>query len=270
MTKVAFAVSAHPDDIEFTMAGTLILLKQADYEIHYMTVANGSCGSTEYDAVTTARIRHQEAQDAAAFIGAVYHDSLCADLEIFYNSSLLKRLGAVIRAVAPDIILTHPPQDYMEDHMNTCRLVVTAAFARGMPNYAVDPPTPAVGKPVTLYHCMPHGLQTPMRRPVQPDLYVDVGSVLATKLDMLACHRSQKEWLDASQGINAYLDYLETENREMGRMSRRFDYAEGWTRHLHFGYCAENANPLVDDIAAQLVGEIRDEDSAEIPRCAED
>lgn len=256
MTKVAFAVSAHPDDIEFTMAGTLILLKQAGYEIHYMTVANGSCGNVEHDAATTARIRRQEAKDAAAFIDAVFHDSLCEDLEIFYNSNLLKRLGAVMREVAPDIILTHPPQDYMEDHMNTCRLVMTAAFARGMPNYPVDPPTPPVDKPVTIYHCMPHGLQTPLRQTVQPDLYVDVGSVLTTKLDMLARHRSQKEWLDASQGINSYLDYLETENREMGRMSGRFEYAEGWTRHLHFGYCDENANPLVDSLPAQLVVQI--------------
>ncbi len=248
MTKVAFAICAHPDDIEFMMAGTLILLKQAGYEIHYMTVANGSCGSVEYDTETTVRIRRKEAQDAAAFIGAVFHDSLCADLEIFYNADLLKRLAAVIRTVAPDIILTHPPQDYMEDHMNTCRLAVTAAFARGMPNYQVDPPTPPVDKSVTLYHCMPHGLQTPLRQPVQAELYVDVGSVLGTKLDMLACHRSQKEWLDASQGIDSYLDYLETENREMGRMSGHFEHAEGWNRHLHFGYCEESANPLVDDL----------------------
>lgn len=252
MTKVAFAISAHPDDIEFTMAGTLILLKQAGYEIHYLTVANGSCGSVMTDAETTVRIRRQEAQDAAAFIGAEFHHSLCPDLEIFYNADLLKRLAAVIRTVAPDIILTHPPQDYMEDHMNTCRLAVTAAFARGMRNYSVNPPTPPVDKPVTLYHCMPHGLQTPMRQPVKSELFVDVSNVLATKLEMLACHRSQKEWLDASQGINSYLDYLETENMEMGRMSGSFDYAEGWTRHLHFGYCDESANPLMDDLSAEL------------------
>ncbi|MCP4167532.1 MAG: LmbE family protein [Chloroflexi bacterium] len=253
MTKVAFAISAHPDDIEFTMAGTLILLKRAGYKIHYMTVANGSCGSVEYDAEAITKIRRQESQEAAAFIGAVYHDSLCADLEIFYNASLLKRLGAVMREVAPDIILTHPPQDYMEDHMNTCRLVLTAAFARGIPNYPVDPPTPAVDKPVTVYHSMPHGLLTPMRRPVQPDLYVDVSDVLATKRATLARHRSQKEWLDVSQGIDSYLDYLELENREMGRMSENFDYAEGWIRHLHFGYCDENANPLVEHLPRQLV-----------------
>ena len=43
--KHAFAVAAHPDDIEFVMAGTLILLRRAGYELHYMNIANGCCGS---------------------------------------------------------------------------------------------------------------------------------------------------------------------------------------------------------------------------------
>ena len=36
---------------------------------------------------------------------------------------LMRALTAVIREVRPTIVLTHPPQDYMEDHTNTCRLV---------------------------------------------------------------------------------------------------------------------------------------------------
>ena len=45
MTKRAMAIAAHPDDIEFMMAGTLILLKESGYEIHYMTLSDGNCGS---------------------------------------------------------------------------------------------------------------------------------------------------------------------------------------------------------------------------------
>jgi len=32
--------------------------------------------------------------------------------------------------------------------------------------------------------------------------------------------------------------------REVGRLSRRFTYAEGWRRHLHYGFCGENDDPL--------------------------
>ncbi len=170
MTKRVFAVVAHPDDIEFMMAGTMMLLRDAGYELHYMTVADGSCGSIQTDAVTTARIRREEAMEAAAFVGATYHESICADLEIFYEIGLLRRLGSVMRAVAPDIVLTHPPQDYMEDHMNTCRLVLTAAFARGMPNFVVMPSSPPVENPVALYHALPYGLRSPLGDPVRSTL----------------------------------------------------------------------------------------------------
>ena len=55
--KTAFAIAAHPDDIEFFMSGTLMLLAEAGYEIHYMNVANGCCGTTQYDRQTTRRPR---------------------------------------------------------------------------------------------------------------------------------------------------------------------------------------------------------------------
>mgnify|MGYP000867140096 CR=1 FL=1 len=42
---VVLAAVAHPDDIEFMMAGTLFLLKQAGAEIHLWNLANGCCGS---------------------------------------------------------------------------------------------------------------------------------------------------------------------------------------------------------------------------------
>ena len=43
------------------------------------------------------------------------------------------------------------------------------------------------------------------RRPVMPDAYVDTATVHDQKRDALACHASQKEWLDATQGMDSYL-----------------------------------------------------------------
>ena len=31
---------------------------------------------------------------------------------------------------------------------------------------------------------------------------------------------------------------------EVGHMSKRFKYAEGWRRHLHLGYSATDGDPL--------------------------
>src|SRR3954468_23260993 len=105
--KTVIAIGAHPDDIEFYMAGTLLLFKKAGFEIHYLNVASGNCGSTEYNAATTRSIRNTEARAAAKILGAHFHSNLTDDLEILYNLDLLRALTAVIREVKPFVILTH-------------------------------------------------------------------------------------------------------------------------------------------------------------------
>jgi len=243
--KTALAIAAHPDDIELLMSGTLMLLGRAGYEIHYMNVANGCCGTTQYDAETIARLRRDEAISAAASIGAVFHESICNDLEIFYDQPTLAKVASLIREVAPQILLTHSPVDYMEDHTNTCRLAVTAAFTRGMPNFPVDPPRPAVAQPVTVYHAQPYSHHDPLGTVVEPEIFVDVSSVIDRKTEMLALHASQKKWLDESQGQDSYLRTMRELDAFAGRMSGRFQYAEGWRRHLHLGFCGQTDDPLV-------------------------
>src|SRR5712671_1451118 len=199
--KSAIAIAAHPDDIEFYMAGTLLLLKQAGYDIHYMNVANGNCGSVDHNSAKAIAVRRKEGQAAARILGATYHESLCNDVEIMYDLKLLRRLAAVIREVKPTIVLTHSPQDYMEDHMITCRLLVTAAFTRGMPNFKTTPSRRAADYETTVYHGMPHGLCDQLRRRITAGLYVNTASVHKTKHEALAAHKSQQNWLDASQGM---------------------------------------------------------------------
>jgi LmbE family N-acetylglucosaminyl deacetylase len=251
--KRAFAVAAHPDDIEFVMAGTLIQLRGAGYEIHYMNIANGCCGSTEYSAQHTAEVREREAISACDLIGAEFHRSLVNDLEIFYNHETLTRLAAVMREVAPEILLVHAPSDYMEDHMNACRLSVTAAFARGMPNYPTVPPREPVERAVTIYHAQPHGNRDALGQPVHPAMFVDIRGVLDLKTKMLACHKSQQQWLDTSQKLNSYLDSMHELSREVGRMSGRFEVAEGWRRHAHLGFCAADDDPLAVALKSSIM-----------------
>jgi LmbE family N-acetylglucosaminyl deacetylase len=245
MAPRVFAIAAHPDDIEFGMAGTLILLAGAGCEIHYMNIANGSCGSVEHDAQATAEIRLAEAMNAAGRIGATFHPPLVADIEIFYNRELLAGVASVMRAVAPDIVLAPSPQDYMEDHENSCRLAVTAAFCRGMRNFPVDPPAVPIEGDVVVYHAQPHGNRDSLNRLVRPDFFIDISSVIDEKTNMLAEHKSQKEWLDHSQGMNAYLDTMKGYAAEMGSLSTQYELAEGWRRHNPLGLCAVDADPLV-------------------------
>jgi N-acetylglucosamine malate deacetylase 1 len=246
MTCRVFAIAAHADDIEFGMAGTLLLLVKAGCEIHYMNIANGSCGSTVHDASKIADLRLQEAKNAASMIGAVFHPPLVPDIEIFYEKDLLAKIGSIMRLIDPDILLVPSPDDYMEDHMNTCRLAVSAAFCRGMQNFPVDPPRNSVNREITVYHAQPHGNRNYLNCLVQPDLFIDISSTIEKKISMLALHKSQKEWLDKSQGLNAYIDTMKKLATEIGSLSVRYKFAEGWRRHNPLGFCDGNTDPLVE------------------------
>jgi LmbE family N-acetylglucosaminyl deacetylase len=244
MAKRAFAVVAHPDDIEFVMAGTLLLLGQAGYELHYINVANGNCGTNKMSREEIEVVRTQEAKNAATKLGATFHPPIANDAEIFYTKELLAKLAATMREVAPEILLVQSPDDYMEDHMNSCRLAVSAAFMRGMPNFPTDPPRRPVAQDVTIYHAQPWSNRGQLNQLVHPQMFVDIESVIDIKRAALAEHKSQKDWLDESQGLDSYLDEMVAQCREVGGLSGRYKYAEGWRRHNPQGYCALDADPL--------------------------
>lgn len=245
------ALAAHPDDIEFLMAGTLLLLGEAGWELHYFNLSTGNCGSATVPSARLRVMRQKEARAAAGDLGARWHPPIADDLEIFYEDRLLRRVAAAMRRVRPSIVLTHSPVDYMEDHTNTCRLAVTAAFARGMPNYRTVPAVRAWSGELAVYHAMPHGLRGPLGEAIEADAWVDTASVQARKREALARHRSQRTWLDASQGMDSYLQAMDEFGRAAGRRSGRFRYAEGWRRHTHLGFHAEGWDPLAEALGAR-------------------
>jgi hypothetical protein len=79
---------------------------------------------------------------------------------------------------------------------------------------------------------------------VTPGAYVNTSSTHKLKREALAAHKSQQKWLDVSQGLNSYLLKMEDMSLELGRMSKKFQHAEGWRRHLHFGFCGPDDDPL--------------------------
>jgi LmbE family N-acetylglucosaminyl deacetylase len=243
-TGIVLAAAAHPDDIEFMMSGTLIHLAEAGWELHYHNIGSGSCGTATLSRDEIVRIRTDESRAAAESIGATFHPPLVDDIEILYEDGLLRRVAALVRQVQPTILLLQSPQDYMEDHMNSSRLMVTAAFCRAMVNYRTDPETKTTSQDMAVYHALPYGLRDQLRQPVEAEFYVDVSSVMERKKEMLACHKSQKEWLDHSQGMDSYLITMEDMCRDVGRGFSLFGYGEGWRRHSHLGFGPEGFDPL--------------------------
>ena len=252
-SKVALAVGAHPDDVEFMMAGTLALLGDAGYELHIMTVGNGNCGTAEHTQEEIVRIRGREARNAAALVGATYHRGLVNDIEIYYEDDLLRRVTARVREIQPNIVLTHSPQDYMEDHQNTSRLMVSACFCRGMRNWLSRPALPPTFQDCYLYHAQPFGNLDPLRNFIHPSLVVDVTAKMDVKDAMLRCHASQKNWLDVSQGKDAYIISGREHAAQVGDLCEpNVEYGEGFRQHLHVGLSGQDGDPL-SEVLGELV-----------------
>ena len=137
--------------------------------------------------------------------------------------------------------------------MNACRLAVTAAFARGMPNYPTRPPRPPVEQPVTIYHAQPHGNRDPLSAAGAARYFRGHWQRDGAEDGHAGLPPEPEEWLDASQGFDSYLQTMHELMREVGRMSGKFEYAEGWRRHSHLGLCAADADPLGDALAKQVM-----------------
>ncbi len=252
-SKVALATAAHPDDVEFMMAGTLSLLADAGYECHIFTIGNGNCGTAIHTHNEIVRLRGAEGHAAAKVIGATYHEGLVNDIEIFYEDELLRRVTAVIREIQPEIVLTQSPQDYMEDHQNSSRLTVSACFCRGMRNWVSRPSLEPTAQDVYLYHANPYGNRDGMRQLIQPGIFVDISDKIEVKEEMLRRHATQKDWLDVSQGKDSYLHAMREMCAEVGQMApTKVPYAEGFRQHLHVGLSAEDGDKLAEVLGGKV------------------
>src|SRR5262249_47174907 len=105
-TVRVLALHAHPDDVGFQCAGSLMLLRQAGCAVTIATMTPGDCGSAEQDAETIAAIRRDEARTSAALIEADYFCLEFRDLAIFNDDESRRRVTEMLRRTRPDIVLT--------------------------------------------------------------------------------------------------------------------------------------------------------------------
>jgi N-acetylglucosamine malate deacetylase 1 len=235
------ALHAHPDDIELQCAGTLLLLKRAGCEITVATMTGGDKGSAELGPDEISAIRRGEAARSAALLGAEYLCLGFRDLEICFDNESRRVVIETVRKTRPDLVLTAPPVDYMADHEETGRLVRDACFTAAVPNYKTRQwdPAPATDHIPHLYYVDPIGGIGYYGESIEPQFIVDVSEVFDRKLEMLACHASQREWLRRQHGIDEYLDSCRRFSAERGR-TIGVAQGEGFRQHLGHPYPGDN------------------------------
>lgn len=235
------AFMAHPDDIEFLCAGTLVRLKEKGYQIHLATMTAGDGGSMELGPEEITRKRLLEAEVAARRLGASY---LCAgekDFLVWYNPGTIKKAVEIVRQARPFMVFTHSPVDYMLDHEMTSQLVRNACFCAGAPNMKTDalPAAPPLKGIPYLYYATPLEGKDTFGQEVELEFYVDIDAGMAEKEEMLKCHASQREWLLAHHGVDEYVESMRRWSREAGKRGG-VEWAEGFRQHRGHAYPQDN------------------------------
>jgi len=185
----ALVISAHPDDLDFFAAGTVLLMSRRGVQVGLVVVTSGDKGSRDGNTLGAelAAIREREQVASAAVLGAgdvryLRH----ADAEVVDSLQLRGELVREIRRARPDVLLTFDPMPgYRQhpDHRNVGRVAMDAAWP-----CARDPLTfPDAGPPHETAEAWLFGGPEGAR----VDLRVDVASVLDVKIRARLEHRSQ-------------------------------------------------------------------------------
>jgi len=121
MGKIILAVSAHPDDIEFSCGGTLFKFRDKGYELYYIVATNGENGFKIGHKPKAERIktRYKEQINAAKLLGVKkvfflhYKDGLLPN-----NTELRVKIAKIIKKVKPNIIFTFDPANKSYESVN--------------------------------------------------------------------------------------------------------------------------------------------------------
>ncbi|WP_339839494.1 PIG-L family deacetylase [uncultured Maribacter sp.] len=193
------AIGAHPDDCDSKFGGTAALFAKMGHNVKFLALTNGDAGHQSKGGGPLAKIRRQEAKDAAKALGIAEYEVLDNhDGELFPTLNVRLEVIRRIRNWDADIVLGLRPNDYHPDHRNAGSVVQDAAYMNIVPNVAPDTP-PLQKNPVFLY--MSDHFKKPY--PFQKDIAVIIDDVIDTKVKGLAAHESQMfEWLPWTNGTD--------------------------------------------------------------------
>lgn len=204
------AIGCHPDDLEIACSGTLRKYVEQGANVYMCHVANGDQGHVIIEPEPLAAIRAEEARKAAMFIGAKEIFSIgVSDMQVNrHDQAQIDAVADVVRLTKPDVIITHNPEDYMQDHMETSHLATNGAFMSGLPHRSVNHPAYSSFIP-TFFMDTLAGVN------FNPSHYVDISNQIERKLQALNMHESQVKWMLEHDDID-FVDMVRTCSRYRG------------------------------------------------------
>ena len=155
-----------------------------------------------------------------------------------FDADTLERVVRLMANAAGDR-LHHSPDDYHMDHEMTSKVV--RGLVRGpIPNFLhgrwEDSPLDHIPH---LYYCDPLEGKNLFGRQILPTFWTEVTAQIPEKERMLACHKSQRDWLIRHHGVDDYLRAMRDWGAAQGKAAG-VGAAEGFRQHLGHSYPQDN------------------------------
>ena len=209
--KSAMAIHAHPDDQEFTIAGTLAKWARAGCEIVTVLITSGDAGSNEktephITRQDLARIREEEQRRACAVLGVKHLELLHYPDGILQPTIELRRdLTRLIRKYKPEVVICGDPtvrfygNSYLNhpDHRVAADVTLDAVFPSAGTRFIFPELRDEGYEPHEVKKIFIHGSE-------KPDTYIDISTVLDVKIAALKEHKSQLHDWDPSAMIKEW------------------------------------------------------------------
>jgi bacillithiol biosynthesis deacetylase BshB1 len=217
------AFAAHPDDVELTMAGTLLLQIQKGRKVGIVDLTQGELGTRG-----NAELRLKEASKAADLLGIAVRENLGMKDGFISNDEPSRiQIIRMIRKYQPEIIFCNSVADRHPDHGHAAKLVSDATFLSGLSKIQTEMAGEVQHewRAKALYHYI-------QDRYLEPDFLVDVSAVWEQRMQAVFAYASQFYDPGSSEPVTPissreFLAFLEARARDFAR-PLGVEFAEGF------------------------------------------
>lgn len=195
--KVVLAVVAHPDDIEFCAAGSVIRWIEAGTDVHYLILTSGCNGTSDRSlSPEQVTIQREDEQRAAAKLLGVKNVYFCdyQDCHLATRNDVKRDIVRTIRKVRPDTVITMDPTMYYSirrgtinhsDHRAAGQATLDAVFPLSRDHLAFP-------ELIAKEKLQPHKVSTILLVNYdKANFYVDISKYIDKKIAALRLHESQ-------------------------------------------------------------------------------
>ena len=217
------AFGVHPDDVELSCSGVLLVEKNNGKKTGIVDLTEGELGTRG-----TAETRYLEAADAARILGVDIRENLQLADGFFKNDEGHQRkVIQVIRKYKPEIVICNAPEDRHPDHGRSSSLVSDASFLSGL--VKIETTDNGIGQEPWRPKYVLHYIQD---RYLKPDFVVDISAVFEKKIEAIKAYKTQfyNPGIDGPETYISTPDFLDSviyRYKMFGKMIG-VKYAEGF------------------------------------------